>query len=125
MKIRIIQIHNAGSEQDELVVMEVLEDCDVGKYLLSDSSYTTDGSLSNKIRHIYWFPDQEVKKGDFIWLYTRRSKATDEHTWRNDSKTTTYAFYWGLNIGVWNDEGDYAVLFDITKWSFKKVSEAS
>lgn len=124
MDLKIVSIKNTGDYTKEVVKLKVLDDCDIGIYLLSDSTYTSEGKLSNKIRHIYWFPDEKVSKGDFVWLYTRPKKSGDEDKWSNKSKSTTYAFYWGLKTAVWNDEGDFAVLIQANNWEYKKVSAA-
>lgn len=55
MKVKIKSISEKGSYDKEYVTLEVLESCDIGRYMLSDSTYTSAVSLSNKIRHIYWF----------------------------------------------------------------------
>lgn len=121
MKVKIKSVNNRGSYEQEYVTLEVTEACEIGHHLLSDSTYTSDGKLSNKVRHIYWFPGKKVGKGDFVFLYTRGKKAGDQDSWGNKEGTTTHAFYWGLKAAVWNDEGDYAVLFEVSGWDQKRV----
>ena len=29
--------------------------------------------------------------------------------------------YWNLKAAVWNDDGDYAVLFEVSGWDHKRV----
>jgi hypothetical protein len=123
MKLAIKRIESKGNFAKEMVALEVTEAGDVGKYMLSDSTYTTSGQLSNKIRHIYWFPDKEVEKGDYIWLYTRPARADDETKWRNKDGTTTHVVFWRLHTAVWNDEGDFAVLLELNTWKSRKVSD--
>lgn len=125
MQVRIKSINNQGGYEDEYATLEVLEDCDIGGYLLSDSTYTDDGKVSSKLRHVYWFPDKQVKKGDFVRLYTRPFKAGENRSWSNTAGSTTHSFFWGLRTAVWNDAGDCAVLFDIRDWKSKKVGDAS
>jgi len=121
MKVKIKSINNKGSYEQEYVTLEAGESCDIGWYLLSDSTYTSDGKLSNKVRHIYWFPDKPVRKGDFVFLHTRGKRAGDKDEWKNKADTTTHAFYWNLKAAVWNDDGDYAVLFEVSGWDQKRV----
>lgn len=121
MKVKIKSINNKGNYNQEYVTLEVIESCDIGWYLLSDSTYTKAGQLSNKVRHIYWFPDKAVKKGDYVWLFTRGKQDGDKEEWTNTSDTRTHAFYWNLRTAVWNDDGDYAVLFEISGWDHKRV----
>lgn len=124
MKLRIKSISNKGGFEDEYVSLEVLEDCDIGTHILADSTYTGEGKVSSKVRHMYWFPDKLVSKGDFVRLFTRSPRDGEDRSWRNTAGTTTHAFFWGLRTAVWNDEGDCAVLFDIREWTATKVSEA-
>ena len=70
------------------------------------------------MRHPYWFPDQKVKKGDTVVLYTRKGTY---NTKTKSNGTTSHFFYWGLNNNVWNDEGDIALLFHIDNWQASKV----
>jgi hypothetical protein len=121
MKVNISSVNNKGNYEQEYVTLKVAEACDIGYYLLSDSTYTDEGKLSNKIRHIYWFPDKPVGKGDFVFLYTRGKRPGDKAEWKNKEGTTTHAFYWNLKAAVWNDDGDYAVLFEVNTWSNKRV----
>jgi hypothetical protein len=121
MKVKIKSINNKGSYEQEYVILEVTEACEIGHHLLSDSTYTSDGKLSNKVRHIYWFPGKKVGKGDFVFLYTRGKKAGDQDSWNNKEGTTTHVFYWDLKAAVWNDEGDYAVLFEVSGREQKRV----
>lgn len=118
MKVKINRIKNQGDQAKEFVTIEVLQDCDIGDYILSDSSYTEDGSISNKLRHVYWLPDQKVKAGDFIQIYTGQGKSG---SFKNKAGSITYKFYWGLNKPVWNDERDCAVVFEISAWVHKSV----
>lgn len=121
MKVKIKSISEKGSYDKEYVTLEVLESCDIGRYMLSDSTYTSAGSLSNKIRHIYWFPDKQVAKGDFVRLFTRGKRGGDKDEWSNKAESTTHSFYWNLKVAVWNDDKDYAVLFEVNACEKKRV----
>ena len=121
MKVEIQSIKNQGDFDKEYVTLKVVEDCDLKYYMIADSTYTSENSISNKLRHSYWFAPKKAKKGDFVWLYTRAKKSGDKVSWATESKTTTHVYYWGLKTAVWNDEGDCAVLFEIKGWNTKKV----
>lgn len=94
MKVKIKSLMTSSLDE-ERVVLEVLQDCDIGKYFIFDSTYTSDGKISNKVRHTYWFPNKTVKAGDFVVLYTKEGKQS-EH--KNKSNTMTYVFYGGLKV---------------------------
>ncbi|HHG9580228.1 TPA: hypothetical protein ACPY17_004825 [Citrobacter freundii] len=121
MKVKILSVHNHGDEKEEYVMLKVLEDCDIGDYMIADSTYTGDGRISNKIRHTYWFPDKKVAKGDLVSLWTKKGTNLERKT---DSGTLVHRFYWGLNQPVWNDDGDCAVLYLISDWSHFRAKPA-
>jgi hypothetical protein len=120
MKLQIISVHNHGDFKKEYVLLKVLEDCDVGNYVLADSTYTADGKVSNKVRHTFWFPDKEVKKGDLLSVWTGTGTNTSTKT---DSGSPIHRFYWNLKTAVWNDDGDCAVLLELNTWQFFKTKE--
>lgn len=62
MQVKIDKIENHGKE-GEKIVLEVLEDTNLGDFLILDTTYSSSGKISNKVRHPYWFPNKEVKKG--------------------------------------------------------------
>jgi hypothetical protein len=113
MKLRILSIHEQGKADKEYVWMEVLEDCDLSRYSLADTTYTSTDAISNKLRHFFWFPPKPVKKGQRVLLQTK-SGTNDQYT-TNDGKTV-HRFFWGLKSPVWNNDGDAAVLFEINNW---------
>jgi hypothetical protein len=121
MKVKIVSVHGQGDYEREFVLLRVVEDCDIGRYQLSDSTYTANGKVSNKVRHVYWFPDKDVAEGDMISLWTKPGK--DQST-RMDSGAPLHRFYWGLRTAVWNDDGDVAVLQHVASWQFFAAKNA-
>ena len=106
MKLKILSIQEAGRASQECVRLKVIGDCNLGHYMLADTTYTGERAISNKLRHIHWFADEKASEGDFIWLYTGKGKNTKRG---NNSNTTTHVRYWGLESAVWNNDGDCAV----------------
>jgi hypothetical protein len=113
MKLQVIKIHNHGNHLEEFVEMKVIADCDLSHFLLTDNTYAADGTISNKLRHPYWFLPKKVLAGDLVFLYTRRGADT---SWRNRAGSTTHERFWDLREPVWNDTGDCAVLFELAQW---------
>lgn len=117
-----LKIHSADAKGDlanECVWLEVLEDIpDLVYYLLCDTTYTDDKHISNELRHTFWFPKKEVRKGDWIKVVTKSGVNT---TTSNNKNTTTHIFHWNLGKTVWNKDGDCAVLFKLETWKAKRV----
>jgi hypothetical protein len=121
MKVEVISVHNEGGFNDEYVDFKATEACNLSHVMVADTTYTKEGKISNKVRHTYWFPPTQVNRGDFIRLYTRPKRATDETSWQNKANTTTHIFFWNLHAAIWNDSGDGVVLFQIDTWKTTKV----
>jgi hypothetical protein len=117
-KLRLVKVHARGDQAKEFVELKVLEDCNLADYLVLDTTYNAEKNTitknpSNKLRHVHWFARKDVKKGDAIYLRTCAGTASTQ-TQPND--TTIYTLYWGLKEPIWNDEGDKAVLIQITRF---------
>jgi hypothetical protein len=113
MKLKIEKIVDRGSRNDERLWLKVLQDSDLSYYIVFDTTYTSQNAISNILRHSYWFPSIKVKSGDNVVLYTQKGKYLAT---KNNDGTTTHFFYWGSDNPIWNNQGDCAVLFEITTW---------
>lgn len=118
MSLQIVKIHEKGTGNKEYVELKVLEACDLVGFIVSDTTYIAENTVSNRLRHMYWFLSQKVAKGDYVFL--RTGKGTDT-VHANTAGTKTYVRYWGLDSSVWNNTGDTAVLFALKDWSVKKA----
>jgi len=118
MKLKIISIHNHGNYEKEYAYLKAVDDCDVGDFVLADTTYLTSGKVSNKLRHMFWFPDKEIEAGDAVTVWTQPGVNT---TIRRDDGTKLHRFYWGLKTAVWNDAGDGAVLLYAPEWQCFRV----
>jgi hypothetical protein len=118
MKVEIRGVADSGTHEKERLILDVKEDDNIGDYLITDTSYTSDGKVSNKLRHPYWFIDKKVKKGDVVVLYTKKGNYSET---KNANGSTTYFYYWGLDSSVWNNDKDCAVIMHIDEWNAKSV----
>jgi len=100
----------------ERLVLKVLIDDNLSNYILIDSQSTTFGKIPKSDRHVFWFPNREVKKGDTIIVYTKRGKPS-----KTAAEDGRHVFYWNLDNGIWTSKNDSAVLVRIMSWTLKKV----
>lgn len=112
MDLKLVTIADSGNDKERLI-MKAVRACNLNEYIVLDTTYDEDGIVSNKHRHVYIMPDINVNEGDFIWLYTKKGTY---HTHNNKSKTITHNIYWGLDIHVWNNDGDKAYLIHYDDW---------
>lgn len=120
MRVNILHVKNGGDINKERIVLKALTRVDIGSFVLADTTYNKDETVSNKLRHTFWFPDKIIEKDDFIVLYTT-SGLDRQHN--NKVNTTTHCFFWGLDQTIWNKSGDGAVLFELRGWTFKNMLE--
>lgn len=118
MNLKLLSIKNDGDHEKERVLVRALSDCSIGNYILFDTTYFGDNTVSNQLRHNYWLPNLEVKKGDLIVIYTKEGENVSKE---NDKGNTSHFLYWGIERPIWNDKEDCAVLIEISDWSHKTV----
>lgn len=107
MDLEVVQISDQGEYDKEYVVLKANEDCNLGDYILADSTYSAAGQPSNKARHVFFFPLMDVKKGEYISVWTKPGKNVKAETAQGDP---IHRFFWGLKESIWNDTGDCAYL---------------
>jgi hypothetical protein len=117
MKLEINQILDRGDQQQERLWIKVLNDTDLSFYIVFDTTYTSESTISNIQRHAHWFRPRKVKAGDSVILYTRPGQFS---TSQNPDGSTNHFLFWGLGRSVWNEEGDCAVLFEVNSWSTRR-----
>ena len=58
MIIEIDSIKDSGNLEKERVIFKVIENGDLGKYMVAQSITINDTSFSSKLQNLYWFPDK-------------------------------------------------------------------
>lgn len=119
MTIEIRYVKDAGNLAKERVVLKVTANDDIGRYILFDTAYFENGSVSNEIRHPLWFPDKKINAGDLVVAYTK--SGTDSET-KNENGTTSHFFYMNKNKTIWrNESNDCVVLIEAKAWQVKPI----
>ena len=121
MNLIIKSIKNAGIVKDERLVLKVLKDDDIGNYVIFKTTSFEDNSVTNKVRHAYWFPDKDVQTGDLVVLYTKSGKNVERYN--DKSGHTSHFFYWGMKETIWGEKTDSAVLLEVGEWENKSASD--
>ncbi|WP_185286193.1 hypothetical protein [Chryseobacterium indologenes] len=120
MKIGIKEIIDHGTHESERILLTVKENCNLVKYIIADNTYLNKYAVSNKLRHTYWFRQQQVTEGDEILVYTGKGENTQVSI--NNSQNTRYIFFWGLESNVWNNDNDSAILIEVNDMDTKAVN---
>ncbi|MFA6353506.1 MAG: hypothetical protein WCW93_01080 [Candidatus Paceibacterota bacterium] len=120
MNIKISGIENRGDLEKERIVFNVLADDDAGRYIVLKSRKIGEDKVSVKPSAILWFTDQEVKKDDFVILYTKKGIYKSS---KNEAGNTSHFFYWDKETPIWNNDNDAVVLVNANTWEFKFLKE--
>lgn len=118
MKLKIVSVREQGDAKAEYLMLQALEDCNLSSYAVVDNTYDSNGAPSNKLRHTFFFPSKQVKKGDYISLHTKAGKNVLGET---NNGNPVHQFFWGLATSVWNDTGDTVHLLEISDIAKLKI----
>jgi hypothetical protein len=117
MKFKIRGLRDPGNLEKERVVIEALEDGDVGRLIVTTTNQQSATTVSPRIKTPYWIPDQTVKKGDLVVVYTKKGA---RNTKENDDNTSSHFFYMGSEQSLYNSDTTTAAVFNVASWSFAK-----
>lgn len=121
MDLAIVNVSNHGVLDSEHIGLVANNKLFLWNYLLSDSTYHSDGTVSNKHRHVFDFdslPAITLSKGDVVILYTKKGKYRIADL---GDGVKAHLIYWGLNETVWNKDGDQAILIEAAGREKKSV----
>jgi hypothetical protein len=117
MKLEIRSFADSGDLDHERVTFRALEDMDIGEYLVLRSNKGSEGGPISGAKDAYWFPDQMVKEGDLIILYTKKGARSKKLL---ESGKTAHFFYWRHDRPFWGSEPDNVVVLMLaTEWVHK------
>lgn len=99
MILEILGVADQSDKTKQRLRLKVTDDGNLNAYAIVDNTFKDGGIPSNVHRHFFSFPNYNVKKGDYVWLYSTTGTQTKL---TNEGKTITHVFYWNLDISVWN-----------------------
>ncbi|CAI1705349.1 MULTISPECIES: hypothetical protein [Serratia] len=120
MKFKINGLREPGNLEKERVVIEILEDGNVGNLVVTSTSQQGEGAVSSKIKNPYWIPDQDVKKGDLVVVYTKEGRKNNRE---NDDNSSSYFYYIGMDEPLYDENTKTAIVFSIGSWKFARRGE--
>jgi hypothetical protein len=112
-RLKMRGIRDSGIPEKERLVLDVVEDDDIGDYVVFHTHIIRPRVVSTRVRQTFWFPDRAVRSGDVIVLYTKKGKTRERE---NSDGTTSHFFYWNLDEPIWADRDFTAVLVGIEQW---------
>lgn len=119
MDLKTYKLKNSSKPKDEHIIFQVLTDTNLQKYCFCDNSYNTEGELSNKHRHVFFFPNLDVNQNDFVFVHNVEG---DYNTAKNKGGSINHHIYWGINTCVWNDDIDGVFLIEISDVKYSSIT---
>ncbi len=110
-KLKFIKILGKGNYWQECLVLEVLQDCNIGMHVVIKATFSDSSEEYLNCRDVYWFSQQNAKEGDLIWLY---SCTGNDGVLIENSKITIHTLFWGLPAAIWSNGADVVVLAEAT-----------
>lgn len=104
MALNLHSVVNASKPIEEIAWLEVTADINLAGHAIIDRTFNLDGKVTNEFRHIFMFPNLDVKKDDWIRVFTGRGSYSKIEI---DKKPNNHIhnLYWGSDICVYNDNG--------------------
>lgn len=119
MNLKIKSIAEKGDFQKERLVIRVLNDTDVGDYVLLRTGLS-DGEVTTGVHNTFWFPFKNVKAGDLVVLYSKRGSQNEKEL---DGGRKAHFFYWGRTEALWGTHDKGVVLLYAPTWEGTSVDE--
>lgn len=113
MNIKIVAIRDKGIVDKERIVLKALSNLDLGYFMIFLTSKLGDTTFEGSPDKVFWFPDKEIKKDDFVILYTKSGRSTEII---NKNGTKSHFFYWELNPPIFNKPNKIAVVIEANGW---------
>jgi len=117
-KLEIVEIVDKkdGIPENEFIIIKALEDVNLKNYAIVDNTFiitqpTNKIKLSDVFRHVYFFPDIEIEKGNYVILNSGKTKKTKTQ-YSEEKNIMFYIFYWNSKNCIWNNTGDEAILIE-------------
>jgi hypothetical protein len=121
MNVAISSFADVGDLEKERLVLKIVKDVDIGDYAVFCTSISSDGKATAGPKKAYWFPDDVVKSGDLVILYTKQGTSSTKEL---DDGRTAHFYYWRQEQALW-DSKHGAVVLEISEWVYSKSSARS
>jgi hypothetical protein len=121
MRVEIRGIIDYGKPESERIIIDVLENCNIGHYMIMQTNYTHHERPSNKIKTIFIFPSQPMQKGDTVILYTKEGK----NSMLEKGGKIEYSFYWNMDKCIWNNMDDCVLIVHFDSLTHKKINDVA
>ncbi|WP_125916521.1 hypothetical protein [Hymenobacter coccineus] len=112
MDLKLLSVVNSNKPEEEYVRLHAYADVNLRDYAVIDRTFGPSDVVTNEFRHIFAFPPQEVKAGEYVRLHTGSGSGNGAYQRTVSSKKlVVHHFYWKSKACIWNNKGgDVATL---------------
>lgn len=107
------EIKYYGDLSLERVVFQVLQDCDLGYYMIAVTRVLQDGEISATLRNVKWLPDKKLSSGDMVVIYSGVGINSEDV---DDNGVKTHKVYWGRSEALNEANKECVVCFQLKNW---------
>lgn len=111
--LSIKEIKYYGNLSLERVVFQVLQDCDLGYYMIAISRVLPDGEISAALRSVKWLPDKKLSSGDIVVVYSSIGVNSDDI---DENGVKVHKVFWGRSEALNEDKKECVVCFQLKNW---------
>lgn len=117
MNLEVNGIFSRGTDE-ERVSMTVIKDTNLKNFMLVDMSFNKKSQLSEKGKHVFCFPELEVKKGDYLILYTRPLSEGQMYNFARKDDLNYHFFSFGFDsrYSIWKNIESSVSMFEIADY---------
>lgn len=119
MNLKLKSIASKGDFEKERLVINVLNDTDIGDYVLLRTGFAN-GAVTVGVHNTFWFPFKQVKAGDLVVIYSKRGEHSEKEL---ESGHKAHFFYWGRTEALWGTHDKGAVILHAPTWESAGVDE--
>jgi len=103
-------VANAGDFDRERVIFRVPEDMNLNEFIIA-CCFRSDkgpGLKSGAIPATYWFGPKEVRKHDYVVIYTKDGVRREKTV---EGGPTSHFYYWGKTQPIWTSDKKAVVVY--------------
>ena len=112
MNLKLVQITDRGVPFQERLHLTATAPVLLNYYVVFHTVMVGD-RINTTPKHVFWFPETRVKRGDNIILY---SKGGSPSSTANADGTTNHFFFWGLPNTIWDNPNERATVLEVASW---------
>ena len=111
MRVELQEVKGRNTSE-ERIILKVNEDCLLNFYFIFNTKKLPNDKISKSVKHPFWLPKKEVKKGDLVVIYSKIGTSSFKV---NDDKTSSYFYYRNFESPILIDD-EIVLVVELNTW---------